>query len=273
MRAFLFCTLLQCFVQLAACQVTRQPLNFLQSGINTYTPQYTNAFSFTTNQAALIHSTSFTAGLYSERRFMLEELSWYQAVVVVPTKSGLFGWKSTYFGNAYNKATEIGLAYGRKLSDKLAIGAQFNYYAQQVQQHTALNAISVEGGILLKINEQLQTGFHIYNPNRSKLGKDQEKLPAIYTIGMGYEPSAQVAITAELQQTENEKLNSKLGLLYKLDKKLYAKAGLTTVNTLYNIGVGVRLKLISLEVLTSYHQQLGLTPGLVILFHTKEKQQ
>ena len=271
MRTFIYYCCLQLCTLWATAQVVRQPLNPLQTGIGTYTQLHTDAFSFTANQAALANISAFTAGVYGERRFMLEDLGWYQAAVVLPTKSGHFGVKGTYFGSVNNKETELGLAYGRKLSDKIAVGAQFNYYTQQIPQYGSLSAISIEGGILLKVNEQLQAGFHVYNPNGSSLGKNGEKLPAMYTIGIGYEASEQLVMAAEVQKTESEKMNLKAGLSYYFDKKLYAKAGLTTINSLYSLGVGVKLDALSLEVLTSFHQQLGLTPGIAFIFHKKEK--
>lgn len=272
MRIIISCITLQFVALLATSQVVRQPLNSLLSA-GTYTQQHTDAFSFTTNQAALAKSKSFTAGIYSERRFMLDDLGWYQVAVALPTKSGQFGFKGTYFGHANNKEAELGLAYARNLGDKIAVGAQFNYYTQQIPLYGSLYAISIEGGILLKLNEQVQTGFHVYNPNGSLLGKSNEKLPAIYTIGVGYEASEQVVIGAEIQKVENEKINAKAVLYYYFDRKLYAKAGFASANALWSLGVGVKLNRCQLEVLAAGHQQLGITPGITMIFHKTEQQQ
>ncbi|RZK36235.1 MAG: hypothetical protein EOO61_10680 [Hymenobacter sp.] len=266
MRTFVACIILQLFTWLAAAQVVRQPLNPLLSS-GAYSQHHTDAFSFTTNQAALATTTAFTTGIYGERRFMLDGLGWYQGAVVLPTKSGNFGLKGTRFGKENNIETELGLAYGRKLNDNIAIGAAFNYYTQEIPLYGSWNAMTIEGGILMKINEQVKAGIHIYNPNGSTLGKNGETLPAIFTIGAGYEASEQVIITAEVQKVENEKINCRAGLSYYFDKKLYAKAGLSSANSLWAFGAGVKLEAFSLEVQTSYHQQLGLTPGIALIFH------
>jgi hypothetical protein len=211
------------------------------------------------------------AGVYGERRFMLQDLSWYQATVTLPTRSGNFGLKGTYFGSAANTEMEVGLAYGRKLGDRVAVGGQFNYYTQRIPQYHTASALSVEAGVLLKLTEQLQAGFHVYNPNGTALGKTNEKLPAIYTVGFGYEPSDRLIIMGEVQKIEAEKVALKAALSYQFDKRLYARVGLNAVNTVYSIAGGVKLSNLSLEMMMAIHPQLGVTPGLMILFHKKEK--
>lgn len=261
--------LLQLSILLTASQTTRNSLNTIQTG--TYAQHHTNAFSFTANQAALAHTSAFMGGIYGERRFMLQELSWYQLAATLPTRSGNFGLKGTYFGSTANTEMEVGLAYGRKLGDKVAIGGQFNYYTQRIPHYYSSSAVSIEAGVLLKINEQVQAGFHLYNPNGTALGKTEEKLPGIYTVGLGYEPSDQLMIVSELQKIEDKDINLKAAVNYQFDKRLYAKAGISTLDAVYTLAGGIRLSNITLEAVTSVHPQLGLSPVLMILFHKKEK--
>lgn len=271
MKHIVFYLLVQLTTLFLSAQQVQQPLNPLQTGIGTYTPHQFNAFSFCTNQAALANASALMAGIYGERRFMLQDLGWYQVATVLPTPSGNFGIKGTYFGNMASSTKELGLAYGRKLGSKIAIGAQFNYYTQQIAQYGSLNNISIEGGILLKVSNQLQTGFHIYNPVNVSLGKTNEKLSTVYTVGFGYEASEQFALTAEVQKVEDEKINIRANISYQFDKKLVARAGLNSNNAVYSLGLGVQLSAIRLEPTVSLHPHLGLTPGLSLLFHKKEK--
>lgn len=262
--------MLQLCMLLAIGQSTRHPLNAIPS--TTYSQHHTSAFSFLGNQAALASSSTLMAGIFSERRFMLQELSFYQVAATLPTRTGNFGLAGTYFGNTSNTETEIGLAYGRKLSDKVAIGGQFNYYTQRIPQYYSAGAISVEAGILLKVNEQVQAGFHIYNPNGSKLAKTGEKLPAMYTIGFGYEPSDRFLLSGEVLKIEDEKVNFKAIASYQFDKRLYTRVGINTAQNVYSIAGGVQLSSLSLEVMTAVHPQLGITPGLLVLLHKKAKE-
>ena len=250
-------------------QTTRSALHLAHTG--TYSQQSTNAFSFAANQASLAHTSAFMAGVYGERRFMLQELSLYQVAATLPTKSGQFGIIGSYFGGPANAEMEVGLAYGRKLGEKVAIGGQFNYYNQRIPQYYSSSALSVEAGVLLKVSEQLLTGFHLYNPNGTTLEKTEERLPAMYTVGFGYEPSNHLALVGEVQKVEDEKINLKATISYKFDKRIYAKAGMHSANAVYTIAAGVKLSSLSLEIVTSIHTRLGMSPGLMLLFQQKEK--
>jgi hypothetical protein len=250
-------------------QATRYPLNVFQA--TTYSQHHTNAFSFSANQAALAYSSTIMAGIFSERQFMLKELSFYQVAATLPTRSGNFGITGTYVGNISNTETEVGLAYGRKLSNNIAIGGQFNYYTQRIPQYYTSGAFSIEAGVVLKINDQVQAGFHIYNPNGSKVAKTEERLPAIYTVGFGYEPSDRFMLSGEVLKIEDEKVNFRALAGYQFDKRLYARLGVNTAQAVYTVAGGVQLSNLSLEVMTAVHPQLGITPGLAILFQQKEK--
>ena len=87
-----------------------------------------------------------SAGVYGERRFMLDELSLYQLAIAVPTNSGNFGVKAGYFGFSDYNESQMGLAYARKLGSKVDIGVQFNYNGIQVSGYGNSSAINFEIG-------------------------------------------------------------------------------------------------------------------------------
>ena len=96
----------------------------------TYSSVHTDAFSFTANQAALANSKSMSIGLFGERKFLLEDLHFYQLAFVLPTTSGNFGTKANYSGTASYNQSELGLAYSRNL-DRIDVGVEFNYFSIQ----------------------------------------------------------------------------------------------------------------------------------------------
>jgi hypothetical protein len=243
----------------------------MHNRLSAYMWHHTNAFSFTANQAALVNTNNFTIGLYGERRFMLQELSWYQTSIVLPTGSGNFGFKSTYFGNINNRELELGLAYGRQLGDKLAIGVQFNHFSQQIPFYGSHSGLSTEGGLLLRVSDQLQAGFHLYNPIGFNFTKREEKSPLVYTTGLGYEVSDALHMGLELQKVGNGGLNFNAGIDYNFQQKLFTRLAISTQSSMYIIGAGVLLKDIRLDILTSIHPQLGATPGISLLYQKKKE--
>lgn len=211
--------------------------------------------------------------MYGERRFFLQELSLFEAAVALPAGSGNFGWSASYLGNmAYNESS-IGLAYGRKLGSVADAGVRFNYQSVKVQGYGSATSINFEGGLLLHLSEQLCAGMQVYNPTSARLGKyEEEKLPSIYTFGFGYEASKQFLISAELQKVQAQPVSVNAGMQYGLGQQLYARGGFSSGSSTFYLGLGVFVKGIRLDATASVHPQLGVTPGLMLLYNGKEKQ-
>jgi hypothetical protein len=253
-------------------QTIRTPVTAAFTRLSTYSSLHANAFSFVANQAALGSIKNLAAGIYSERRFLLKEMSLYSAAVAVPTSSGNFGIRGNYFGDVSYNETGLGVAYGRKLGDMIDVGVQFNYYSFKVQGYGSASSINAEGGMIIHLTDALNLGLHIYNPTGVSVGKTKdEKLPAIYSVGFGYDVSKKFFIGAEIEKIEDQPVNVNTGLQYYFDEKLFASAGIASATSTYYLGFGVVLKSIQLNAVASVHPQLGITPGLLLLFTISEK--
>lgn len=251
-----------------SAQTVRRPVAALYPGLGAYSINHTDVFSFTANQASLAQIKNASAGIYGEKRFLLEELSLYQLAIALPTASGNFGLKAGYYGfNHYNES-QIGFAYGRKLGEKVDIGAQFNYNGVNISGYGNASAINFEIGTLLHLTDKLHAGIHAYNPVGGKLGKSQqEKLVSVYSAGLGYEASNNFFVSAELEKEENQPVNINAGIQYKFLPQLMARAGIATASSNAYFGVGIFLKSFRIDVTAGYHPQLGVTPGLLFLFN------
>jgi hypothetical protein len=255
----------------ATGQTLRRPVAAPYIGFGAYSLNHADVFSFTSNQASLAQLKNTAAGVYGERRFMLSELSNYNAVIGLPVHSGNFGLKAGYSGSGDYNETQFGLAYARKLGSKIDIGVQFNYSGIRIAGYGSASAIGFEAGGLFHISDKLHTGFHVNNPVGGKFGKDQEKLPSVYTIGLGYDASEKFFFSTEIIKEEDQPVNVNAGLQYKFIPQLLARAGMSTATSSAWLGIGLTWRSFRLDVTTSYHPQLGLTPGLLILFNFKSQ--
>jgi len=253
-------------------QITRSPLSTLYTGIGTYSQKFTDAFSGATNQAALAFTKIPVAGIYGERRFMLEALSNYSAAIALPVKSGGAGLSLHYFGAGGFVTSQFGLGYGRKLAQNAGIGAQVNYNTMQVPGYGSAGTLNFELGTLWHLREKWQLGVHVYNPVGGKFGKEgTEKLASVYTVGAGYEASDNFFMQTTLTKEEDQPANLQLGLQYLLAKQLVARAGISTTGSNCFVGFGVKWKTCRVDAATTWHPQLGFTPALLLLFDLKEK--
>jgi hypothetical protein len=255
-------------------QSIQKPLAAPIARLLTYSSLHSNPFNIGDNQATLAKINNISGAIYGEKRFALKELSLYTAALSIPTSSGNFGIKADHFGDLSYNESAVGLAYGRRLGEKLDIGVQFNYYNFKTQGYGSASSINAEGGILYHLTESLNIGFHMYNPGGSQLGKSgEEYLPSIYSAGFGYNVSPKLYIGASIEKQEHEPLNVVGGLHYYFDNKLSACGGIGSATSTYYIGFGVLVKGLQLNVLAAMHPQLGVTPGLLLIFNPPVKAQ
>lgn len=253
-------------------QILQRPVGASYTNIGAYSLNHIDIFSFLCNQASLAQIKNTAAGVYTERRFLLNELNYYSAAVALTTRSGNFGLKTMYSGFTDYNETQIGLAYARKLGEKVDIGIQFNYNGIRIANYGSASAISFEAGSIFHLMDKLHAGFHINNPIGGKLGKDkQEKLPFIYTAGLGYDASKKFLFSIEIVKEEGHHISVNAGIQYKLIPKLLTRIGVSLATSSVCMGAGVQLKLFRVDITTNYHPQLGVSPGLLLIFDFKPK--
>jgi hypothetical protein len=270
-RRFTIFTASVFFVLIVKSQTLRRPVTAGYTGLGAYSINHTDVFSFTSNQASLAQLKNISAAVYGERRFLLSELNNYTAAIGIKTSSGNFGLKAGYFGFSDYNETQLGLAYGRKLGSKVDAGAQFNYNGIRIGGiYGSASAISFEVGAIMHITEKLHTGIHVNNPVGGKFGKDQqEKLASVYSFGIGYDASEKFFIGAEIEKEEDRRENVNAGIQYKFIPQLMARIGMSSAASTAWIGLGLTIKSFRLDVTTNYHPQLGISPGLLLLFNFK----
>lgn len=252
-------------------QTQHLPVYNTYTRLQAYSSQASDAFSLDGNVGALGASQPFSAGIYTERRFMLKELGLFSGAVVIPTTSGNFGWRGDYFGSAAYHQSSVGLAYARELGSKVALGTQFNYYTLKSAGYGRASAIAFNAGILLRVSPQLNAGLQVSNPVGASWGnKGLERIPATYSAGLGYDASKQVFIGLEVEKREDQPVGVNAGLHYAVAEKLVIRTGFCSAAQLYHLGFGVALNHFWMGVTVSVHPYLGTTPGMLLLYSSKE---
>lgn len=259
------------FWTVAGAQITRMPVAFFYTGLTAYSHQFHDAFSFTANQASLAAAKKFEAGVYSERRFLLKELTVSSAAFVLPTAAGNFGAKGDYAGEqAYNESS-LGFAYAKNLGARAALGVQFNYVAVKAAGYGTASTLNFDVGALFRLTSELTVGGHVYNPIAKRWGKDgMEKLPYSYSAGIGYDASPQVFLGVQAEKTEGQNIGINGAIHYQVADKLILRIGMQSATAAYCFGFGVQLKRFRLDATASLHPYLGTTPGLLLLYSSNE---
>ncbi len=252
-------------------QTARSPLSVPYTSIGTYSKKFATAFAGSFNQASLAYAEKASAGIYGDRRFMLKELSIFAAAVSLPVKAGGIGISVNYFGGENFNTAQTGIGYGKRIGDKIAIGIQFNYNHIKLSGYGSSGTVNFEAGAIMNATEKLHFGVHVYNPVGGKFGKDKsEKIASVYTTGIGYDVSDNFFLTAEIAKEEDKPVNINAGVQYVFAKQLFARLGIATATGNYFFGLGLQWKTVRIDMTTSWHPQLGFTPGIMLLFNFHE---
>ena len=239
-----------------------------------YSTKQTDPFSFTGNQAALAQVKNVGIGMYGERRFLLADNSVYALAAAVPTKLGNFGVQINYAGFQNFNEQKAGLAYGRSLGKKIDIGVQFNYYSYKIPAYQNASAINFEIGAIVHFSEKLNAGIHVYNPVGGNLGKvGDEKIAGVYKFGLGYDASENFYVSTEIVKEEEQAINVTGAVQYRFKKQFFARAGFRSDNNTGFGGAGFLYNNLRIDVAASYHPQLGMSPGILLIYNFKGAEQ
>jgi hypothetical protein len=272
LRKLLFILLLTCiFLNNALAQSLRYSVSMPYINLGAYSTKQTDPFSFTSNQAALAQVKDAGIGVYGERRFLLAENSVYGLALAIPTKKGNFGVQVNYAGFASFNEQKAGLAYARSLGSKVDIGVQFNYYGYKIPAYANASTINFEAGAIVHVTEKISTGVHVYNPVSGKLGKTgDEKLASAYKFGIGYDATDNFYFSTEIIKEENQAVNVTGGVQYHFKKQFFVRAGFRSDNSIGFAGIGFTTNNIRIDVASSFHPQLGISPGILLMYNFKK---
>ena len=254
-------------------QAIRKPIAASYIGLGAYSINHVDAFSFTGNQAALAQIKTTTFGVYGEERFLLNTTNMYSAVLAIPSRQGNFGVQADYFGFKNYNESQLGLAYARSLGKAIDIGVKFNYYSFRIPTYQSSGTVNFEIGAIAHLTDKLNVGVHFYNPVGGILSKtDNEKLSSIYKFGVGYEASENFLVSAEIVKVEDLPVNVDAGIQYNFQKRFFVRVGIASENESPYAGAGISWKDVRLDVSASYHPQLGVSPGLMVIVNFKSRQ-
>lgn len=217
-----------------------------------------------TNPAGLsgAESKKIQAGATAEQRFGLSELSMANIGAAYGVGAGGFGIQLGSFGFATYQETRVGLAYGRKLTDKFSIGADFAGFATSTEGYASTFDVTFGLGMQLEIIPELHVGARIFSPFRTERLPD-EYLPQLLALGLSYRPSEKVILNAEVHQDTDHPLRIRAGVEYLPADELSIRFGVATEASELSFGLGYEvIEGLDLSAGAVYHEVLGVWPGV-----------
>jgi len=263
---FTFCS------QFLPAQIGNDFIGARSAAMGGYNVTLSDVWSTNNNQAGLGFMEDLSGGIYYENRFLLSETSYKAGAFVLPVKTGALGVSVTSFGYELYNEKKAGLSYGQRFGSKLSVGVQLNYLnTKLMQEYGSKTSITGAVGVISKLSEEFTLGVHVYNPTRSKLTDDNnERIPTIMKLGLDYRFSDKVMFAVSTEKDVDFDARVNAGIEYHVTEMFYLRGGISTNPTQYAFGVGMQLKNLKVDLSSSFHQTLGMTPGISIIYSKKE---
>lgn len=226
----------------------------------------TDFWSQFNNQAGIANNNNFIIGSSFENRFLLKSLSIKTLGILIPVDKGSFGLNIIHFGDPNYNEINIGLAYGRKLSQNLSIGIQFDYFSiRQSHDYGSKSSITFEGGFIYTVDEKIKIGGHLYNPQFKSNFDYTQILPEIYRLGFDYLISENLTAYFEAKNQSDLGSSFHFGMEY-IYKSFSFRCGYASNPDQFTFGFGIQKKQFVLDFSSNLNSVLGYTPQLSLVY-------
>ncbi len=147
------------------------------------------------------------------------------AIVAVPVKFGVGGLGFFRFGDQLYREQIICLGFSNTFG-LASLGVKVNYIQYNAQGFGTKGVFSISFGGIAKLTEKISIGAHIINLNQPDISStEEEKLPTLLILGIGFQVTSQTLITTELEKDLRFPLRWKAGVEYQPFKKFIFRSG------------------------------------------------
>jgi len=247
------------------------PASIWHMSAGAYAAPLTDVFGAAGNPAVLSEATGFSAGLYSEKRFMSSELMLLNISSSLRFQNNQVSLAMQHFGDiAYNERG-LSLGYGKNLG-KVNLGISFEYirfftsgYRNEVVLRSSLSC-------LYHIDKNISVAVVVTNPalTAKKTGSSGVRPAAAYHLGIGYLIDGKLYIGAESIKEEGRPLLVIAALRYYFLEKCYARFSWTTAGSQPLLHLGWAGKRFTIEAGFRYHGTLGYSPSACAIYSSRE---
>lgn len=196
---------------------------------------------------------------YAPQPFEMKELAFGAAVYVEPTSLGTFAIGASRFGFELYHETRCVLSYAGKVTAGVRLGVNLVYYALSIRNYGSASSFGIDLGVLVDVADGVRWGFSALNPNGAIIGAAREKLPQVFSTGVGWAPVSGVELLAGVAKDVRFPAEVHAGFEYTMFDVLAVRAGTTSEPGMLHAGVGVKAAFARFDYAFSSHSELGNT--------------
>lgn len=225
--------------------------------------QQADALSVGWQPAALANISTFSAGMYGVRPFMVPALYHAGISVAAPLGGQVLGFQLYQQGSEVLRQSALALQFARPLGSFARVGVQAQYLQGKAQGYEAAATIGYTAGAQIQLAQGVQALASIANPGREQTGG--KKQPAWCQLGIAADVSEALFLGISLRKVGGLQPDIMAALQYRLASNVLLRTGLQSGGQ-FVLGAGCVLGSLRLDVFTQLHSRLGLSPGLQLVF-------
>ncbi len=211
-------------------------------------------------------------GAGHQTSFLVKGTGTQYITALLPKQKGGWGLGLSSFGYHLWQERKFWFGYGLQLSDGFAAGLRFDYErygpgrGPEKKQH-----LIIAGGVSVRPTPTLFIGSTIENPQGQipleKNGTDPKVAPLRFRIRVRREVSDKSALKLTFHKTLGTPVSIRTSGALRITPGLGVRAGLNTTHLSPAFGLWYRWKSLELNLGSSVHPRLGVTPHSTLTYH------
>ena len=224
-------------------------------------------WSFFNNIAGVASLRQFSVGMGYHNRFLVKEWNTVYAMALQPLKYGVIGAGVEHFGNSTFSQSRLSVGYAYKVR-YVSLGLQMSIHQLNLNELGVSRRLLFQFGGQAELIPELHFGAHITNLNQSRLIPDlEERLPTVLKAGLAYKPNKKFTANGEVAKDIEYPASFRFGLEYALlEDVFFVRLGTMTQPAISTAGLGFNHKQWKIDFATQFHQRLGFSNHLSLLF-------
>jgi hypothetical protein len=236
-----------------------------------YSTHFMDAFSFSSNPACIAGMKNFSVGVLTERKWMMKELNAYEFSASGNLGNGGFGIALQRTGDPVYNEQSLDLAYGKNLG-RTELGIRFGFLWDQTSGYGNTGFVSCGVGMRMHITDELITGWELDLPVFGNVGKiNPEKGAQLLRMGFGYEPAQYLFLAIQIEKASDRSTNLSASVEYRYGEQFFFSIGVNSAQASLFVKSGWKKNQLCIQVYTMYETVLGFSPGLVLLWQSKNR--
>ena len=186
--------------------------------------------------------------------------------MAAPLSFAAIGIKAEKFGFELYSETEFGLAFAKKIDRNISVGLCLEYNRVDIARYGTAHSFYIDGGLLAHVLKSVDVGFSVHNITDAAIGRTDEKMPQVFSLGACWYPFHDFQISVEMEKDIRFPASIKMGIEQIIFGVIALRAGAANNPDKYSAGIGVRYSLFEFGYAGYSHPDLGWTNQIELSF-------